>query len=127
MNKKKSLRSNGEDWIHLCGVETQCVLGAYPSERAKSRPVRLSVSLQCDLQHAAQTDRLADTLNYELIEAEIVAVAKKGQFHLVEALAEQVAAVCLAHSGIHAVRVVVEKPGALPLTQKVSVEIVRRK
>ena len=60
-------------------------------------------------------------------EAEAVAVAKKGKFRLVEALAESVAAVCLKHPQVLAVRVVADKPKALPLTQSVAVEILRRK
>ena len=56
-----------------------------------------------------------------------MAIAKKGRITPVEALAESVAAVCLKHPQVRAVRVVVDKPGALPLTQSVAVEIFRRK
>ncbi len=117
----------GEDWIHLQHVKIRCVLGVYPAERVQPRPVWMDISLQCDTRPAAASDKLEDTLNYELIEAEIVGMAKKGRYHLVEALAERVAETCLAHAAVAAVRVRVEKPGALPLTQNVAVEILRRK
>ena len=115
------------DWIHLRGVEMSCILGVYPAERTTSRVVRMDISLACDTQKAAATDRLEDAVNYEMIEAEAVAVAKKGKFTLVETLAERVAEVCLRHAPVKAVRVVVEKPGALPLTKSVAVEILRLK
>ena len=128
MNKpKKASRPPGGDWIHLRRVETQCVLGMYPPERTTNRPVWMDISLECSTRKAAKSDRLEDTLDYESIEAEAVAVAKKGKFRLVEALAESVAAVCLKHPQVRTVRVAVDKPKALPLTQSVAVEIVRHK
>ena len=126
-NPKKKLRPPDGDWIHLRRVEIQCVLGMYPAERTKDRTVWMDVSLECSTRKAAKSDKLEDTLDYESIEAEAVAVAKKGKFRLVEALAESVAAVCLKHPQVLAVRVVADKPKALPLTQSVAVEILRRK
>ena len=117
----------GGDWIHLRRVKTHCVLGVHPAERGKERPVWMDISLECDVRRAARSDQLADTLDYESIEAVVVAAAKRGRFRLVEALAESVAAVCLAHPRVLAARVVVEKPKALPLTQSVAVEILRRR
>ena len=76
---------------------------------------------------AAATDELNDALNYEVIEAAVVALAKKARFRLVESLAALVAETCLGYPGVRTVRVVVEKPHALPLTESVGVEIVRRK
>lgn len=113
------------DWIHLRGVEVSCILGVYPAERTTPRTVCMDISLACDVRKAAATDRLEDAMNYEMIEAEAVAVAIKGKFILVETLAERVAEVCLRHAPVKAVRVAVDKPGALPLTKSVAVEILR--
>ena len=117
----------GGDWIHLRRVEASCILGIYASEREKPRPVWMDISLACDTHQAAKSDKLEDALNYEMIEAEAVAIAKKGKFALIESLAERVADACLRHALVTAVRVVVEKPGALPLTKSVAVEILRHK
>lgn len=125
--KPKTTELRGGDWIHLRKVKATCVLGVHPSERNLERPVWMDISLECDVRKAAASDKLADTLDYESVEAEVVAAAKRGRFRLVEALAESVASVCLAHPGVLAVRVTVEKPKALPLTQSVGVEILRRK
>ena len=115
------------DWIHLRQVAASCILGVYASEREKPRPVRMDISLECDTRRAANSDKLEDALNYEMIEAEVVAIAKRGSFFLIETLAERVAETCLAHAQVNAVRVTVEKPGALPLTKSVAVEIRRGK
>ena len=124
---KRRRPGSGGDWIHLRRTQVHCVLGVHPVEREQKRLVWLDIALECDTRPAARTDQLNDALNYELIEAEVVALAKKARFRLVESLAALVAETCLRHPEVCSVRVVVEKPGALPLTQSVAVEIVRRK
>ena len=123
----RKTKARGGDWIHLRKVEVRCVLGVYPAERRKPRKVRIDISLECDLGGAAKSDLLEDTLNYEVVEAEAIAIAKQGSFFLIETLAERVAEACLKYARVRGVRVVVDKPGALPHTQSVAVEIERRK
>lgn len=115
------------DWIHLRKVKVPCVLGTHPAERRYARSVIINLALECDTRHAAKSNKLEDTVNYELIEHDVFAVAKKGRFRLVESLAERVAAACLKYPQVRGVRVVVDKPGALPHTKSVAVEIYRRK
>jgi D-erythro-7,8-dihydroneopterin triphosphate epimerase len=118
---------SGGDWIHLRKVKVRCVLGVHPAERGRARPVNMNISLECDTRRAAKSDKLEDTMNYELIESDAIAIAKTGHFRLIETLAERVAEVCLKHPQVRGVRVVVDKPGALPHTKSVAVEIERRK
>jgi 7,8-dihydroneopterin aldolase/epimerase/oxygenase len=125
--RKRKKHASVGDWIHLRKVEVRCVLGVYPAERRKPRKVKMDISLGCDLRNAAKSDRLADTLDYELVEAEAVAIARQGHFFLIETLAEQVAEACLRHAPVRAVRVVVDKPWALPHSQSAAVEIERKK
>jgi FolB domain-containing protein len=115
------------DWIHLRKVKVRCVLGVHPAERVRPRPVQMNISLECDTRLAAKSDKLDDTLNYELIEGEAIAIAKKGRFRLIETLAERVAKACLKHPQVRSVRVVVDKPAALAHTKSVAVEIERRR
>ncbi len=123
----RKTKSSDTDWIHLRKLKVRCVLGVYPAERVKPRLVVLNLSLQCDTRCAAKSDRIEDALNYELIESDAMATAKKGRFRLVETLAERVAEACLAHPQVRVVRVVVDKPVALAHTKSVAVEILRRK
>ena len=125
-NQRKA-QSPGGDWIHLRKLKVRCVLGVHPAERGRPRPVLMNISLECDTRRAAKSDRLEDTMNYEVIESDALAIAKAGRFRLVETMAERVAEVCLKHPQVHSVRVVVDKPGVLPHTKSVAVEICRRK
>ena len=115
------------DWIHLRNIRTECILGIYPAERHTPREIRMDISLRCDTRRAAQTGQLADTINYERIESDAIAIAVESRCELIETLAEKIAAACLAHPGVQAVRVTIDKPAALPHTQSVAVEIVREK
>ena len=123
----RKTQSTAGDWIHLREVRVRCVLGVHPAERGHARPVILNIALECDARRAAKTDKLEDAINYELIEAEVIAIAKQGRFRLIETLAERVAEGCLKHPQVRSARVVVDKPAALAHTQSVAVEICRKK
>ena len=117
-------REEAGDWIHLRRTKVECVLGVHPAEREQKRVVWVDLSLECDTRPAAATDELNDALNYEVIEAAVVALAKKARFRLVESLAALVAETCLGYPGVRRVRVVVEKPHALPLTESVETDAI---
>src|SRR5690606_14233286 len=80
-----------------------------------------------DLSAAAAGDELTRTVHYgELAEA-IVSAVERDPVDLIETVAERVAAVALAFSGVAATRVTVHKPNA-PITvpfADVSVTVVR--
>lgn len=117
----------GSDWIHLQNIQVACILGVHPKERRLARRIRMDISVECDTRPAAAADRLDHALNYEWLEGQAVALARKGRFQLVETLAERLAEACLKHRRSRSVRIVVTKPGALSHTQSVAVEIVRRR
>ncbi len=121
-----SRQSAGDgDWLHLRRIPLKCWLGVHPAERRRKRPIRVNLSLMCDCRPAAATDRLEDALNYEEIEAEVAALVRGSRCHLIETLAERIAEACLRHPAVRRVRVVLEKPAALPLAESVAVEIER--
>ncbi len=125
--RNRRTTDGGGDWIHLRRVKATCILGIHPAERAKRRTVYFDVSLRCDTRRAGQSDKIGDTLNYELVEAEVIAVAERGNYFLAESLAERVAEICLRHTQVDEVRVVLDKPGALPHSDSIAVEILRRR
>ena len=114
------------DRILLFDLRVDCILGCYPAERTTPRPVLFQVALDLDTRPAAATDALPDALNYELVESALRRLAADGRFHLLETLANRAADAMLALSpAIRAVTLRAEKPGALPHTRSVAVEVVR--
>jgi len=113
------------DQIHIRDLRLRCVIGVYPDERRDKQDVNFNITLYADLGRAAQTDQLADTVDYKAVKKDIIAMVEASSFQLVERLAERVAEICLGHPHVRGARVVAEKPGALRFARTVAVEIVR--
>src|SRR5712664_3826697 len=110
------------DRILIKDLLVRCVLGLSSEERREKQDVLISVALMTDLEKPGRSDRLEDAVDYRAVKKAVVAAAESSNFHLVEALAECVADVCLSHPGVQRVEVTVEKPGALRFARSVAVQ-----
>jgi dihydroneopterin aldolase/D-erythro-7,8-dihydroneopterin triphosphate epimerase len=115
------------DKIIIRDLLVRCVIGVTAEERREKQDVLITVALGVDLSVAGQSDRVEDAVNYRPLKKRILAVAEASQYHLIEALAERVAAECLDHRGVREVQVSVEKPSALRFARTVAVEMVRKR
>lgn len=113
------------DRILIKDLLVRCVLGLSPEERREKQDVLISIALITDLEKPGRSDRFEDTVDYRAVKKAVLAAAESSSFQLVEALAEQVAAICLSHQRVQRVQVTVEKPGALRFARSVAVEIER--
>ena len=119
--------TDAQDCIHIRGLKLRCFLGTKAHERRRRQGIVVSLTLYADLSCPCRTDRLDDTIDYEAVAGRIAALVRRSQFHLVERLAEAIAAVCLEDSMVSAARVIVEKPAAIRSASAEAVEIVRRR
>jgi dihydroneopterin aldolase/D-erythro-7,8-dihydroneopterin triphosphate epimerase len=115
------------DTIHIKGLLVRCILGTDEDERREKQDVLLHLHLSADLAKAVQSDSLQESVDYRSVKKQVLAEVELTDYHLLETLAERVAAICLSFSGVLEVRVEAEKPGALRFARSVGVEIVRRK
>ena len=113
------------DRIFFEDLRARCVLGVNESERLVKQDVLVGVELWTDVLPAAKSDDFADAVDYRALKKRVLAFVETSAFHLVETLAERVAALCLEDARVERVRVRVEKPGALRYARTVGVEIVR--
>ena len=113
------------DQITIRDLQFRCVIGTGREERREKQDVLAQITLHMDLREAGRTDAIEDTLDYKGLKKEILAMAEVSRFHLIEALAQRMAEICLAHEKVERVEIVVEKPGALRFARTVSVRIVR--
>ena len=74
---------------------------------------------------ARAADRLETVLSYEDVANAIRAIVAEGHVHLIETLAERVAAVCLSDSRVSKVLVRIEKPDIFADIATVEIEIER--
>ncbi len=113
------------DRIYLEGLRVACIIGTRPEERRRSQEITIDVCLHVDLEEPGRSDRLEDTVDYSHLGGEITAMAERTSLQLLERLAEQVAALALAHPKVERVEVKVSKAHALPRGRAAVVEILR--
>ncbi len=115
------------DRIIINDLLVRVVIGVDEDERKDRQDVVINLSLGLDLAAAGASDRLEDSVDYRALKKKILRLAESSQFHLVESLAQAVAALCLEDPAIQEAQVRVEKPGALRFARSVGVEITRRR
>lgn len=93
------------------GLEVQAAIGVHAHEHGRLQPLFVDVELDLG---AGPINRLSDTLDYEGVARIARELAGGEHVALVETFAERVALACLADHRVLAVKVRVEKPGAIP-------------
>lgn len=107
--------------IFVTGLKVEAQIGVYAHEKGRAQPLVVDVELDVP---AAGIERLADTVNYEMIGEAARAITATGHIGLVEAFAERLARACLIDPRVMRARVRVEKPLALaPHAAAAGVEI----
>ncbi len=113
------------DQIMITDLLARGIIGINKDEREKPQDILINLVLFVDTRKAGQSDNLEDSVNYRTIAKRVQALAETAARKTVEALAADVAALCLAEAGVKKVRVRVEKPGAVRFSRSVGVEIER--
>jgi len=101
------------------------VIGITDRERAQPQDILINVILFSDTTPAGVSDSIYDCVNYRTVAKNILAYVEKAQKYTVEALAADLAEICLKETRVEKVRVRVEKPGAVRFARSVGVEIER--
>lgn len=104
-----------EDCILLEGLRIECIIGDLPHERTLPQELFLDLALTCDLRPAAQSDNLADTVNYVAVIDAIRAALIAARCQMIERAAHLAAQAAFeTDPRITACRVTLRKPHALP-------------
>ncbi len=75
------------DRIAIQGLEVDCIIGAYPTERERVQRLSVDIELIVDTERAARSDRLEDTIDYEFVAAQVVFLLQSCRFRLLETAA----------------------------------------
>lgn len=99
--------------IRLKNIQFYGYHGVNAHEREHGGKFEIDVEIDADLTKAAESDSLADTIDYVQLQQAILYVASTQHFHLIEALCERIASHILAQfQSVVVVTVRVRKPGA---------------
>ncbi|MCP4139393.1 MAG: dihydroneopterin aldolase [Chloroflexi bacterium] len=113
------------DKILITNLLAHGIIGVYDEERVTPQDILINITLYTDTRAAAKSDLFDDCINYDALSQKVNKHAESVQRLTVEALAEDIAQICLENVGVKKVRVRVEKPDALDFVEKVGVEIKR--
>jgi D-erythro-7,8-dihydroneopterin triphosphate epimerase len=113
------------DRILIKDLTLRCIIGINDDERREKQDVVITSALPADLTKPGKSDRVEDTIDYSALKKRVLALVEASQFFLVEALAENIAQLCLDNPMVEQAQVTVEKPSALRFARSVGVEITR--
>jgi FolB domain-containing protein len=115
------------DQVFITDLRARGIIGVYDWERKEPQEILVNIVLFTDLRKAGQSDDVNDSVNYASVAKKVQAHAETAGRLTVEALAADLAQLCLVEPGVQRVRVRVEKPGAVRFSRSVGVEIERGK
>ncbi len=113
------------DEIFIKDLVVRGIIGVGEKERSKPQDIVINVSLYTDVLAGGRTDKIEDCVDYRTMAKKIIAFVSVSNRHTVEALATDIADLCLEDKIVKSVRVRVEKPGAVRFSRSVGVEIER--
>jgi FolB domain-containing protein len=117
-----------KDRIWIRALRCRTYVGIEDWEQRDRQEILIDLELETDLSSAGASDRIESTVNYRSVSKRTLAMVEEGRFQLVEKLAQSIATMVLdSFASVEAVRVRVEKPGALRFAESVGVSIERRR
>ncbi len=103
------------------------IIGINDWERIHPQQILINITLFTDTQTAGETDEIENCVNYSTLGKKVLSHAETAARKTVEALAGDIAKLCLEDKRVEKVIVRVEKPRAVSYAGSVGVEIERTK
>jgi 7,8-dihydroneopterin aldolase/epimerase/oxygenase len=113
------------DIVYVRGLEVKTVIGVYDWEREIKQPVTVDLDMACDTSKAAETDEHQYVLDYKIVCVRVTEFIEKSDLKLLEAMAEEIAALIRKEFHVPWIRVRVGKPAAITGAKEVGVLIER--
>lgn len=113
------------DQVQIRDLLVRGIIGITEVERRLPQDILINIVMLTDISKAAKSDDISDCINYSTVAKRVFAYTEKSKRFTVEALAEDIAQLCLEEPGVEGVRVRVEKPHAVRFARSVGVEIER--
>jgi FolB domain-containing protein len=113
------------DQVFINDLLVRGIIGINDWEREKPQDILINIVIFTDLTKAGQTDDITHSVNYRTIAKKAQEKAETAQRLTVEALAADLAEICLQEKRVVKARVKVEKPNAVRFASSVGVEIER--
>ncbi len=113
------------DIVFIRDLQIETIIGIYDWERKIRQVISLDIEMATDIQKAANSDNIDDTLSYKTVAKRLIAFVEESEYELVEALAEKICAIIREEFAVPWVRLELSKPGAVRGSKSVGVIIER--
>ena len=113
------------DIVYIRDLKIDAIIGINDWEREVRQSVSLDLELATDIRAAANSDDIADTVDYKAVTKRVIAFVEESEFLLVERLAERISDIVREEFGVTWLRLRVSKPGAVTGAADVGVIIER--
>jgi dihydroneopterin aldolase len=112
------------DKIFIHALKTEAIIGIFDWERQVKQTVVIDIEISADIDKAALSDSIHDTLNYKRIAKRVLEFVEESKFHLVETLAERTP--CFSwRTSASTGSISLSKPGAIRSSRDVGVMLER--
>ena len=113
------------DIVFIRELQIETVIGIYDWERKIRQVISLDIEMAADIQQAAKTDNIDDTLSYKTVAKRLIDFVEQSNYELVEALAEKICSIIIEEFSVPWVKLKLSKPGAVSGSKAVGVVIER--
>ncbi len=113
------------DKVIIKDILARGIIGVNDWEREKPQDILINIELYTNDRKPSAADVLDESVDYSVMTKKVIQVAETARRYTVEALAEDIAQICLEHPRVLKTTVRVEKPGAVRFSQSVGIEIER--
>jgi len=115
------------DAIIIRDLRVEALIGIHRRERHVQQTLSMDLDIGLPGTQVFESDKVADTIDYEQVALRIKALASAQHYRLVETLADKIVALLISDFGAPWVKVSVAKIGILPNAKFVGVTIERSK
>ncbi len=115
------------DKVIVKDLRARGIIGVNDWEREQPQDILINITAMTDTRAAAKSDKLEDCVDYRALAKKVRGHAETAKRFTVEALANDLAEICLQDPHVARVLVRVEKPGAVRFSESVGVEIERER
>ena len=113
------------DKVIIKNIIARGIIGINDWERDKPQDILINIDLYTEMRVKAASDNIAECIDYSKVTKKVIYHAETAKRFTVEALAEDIAQICLEDPRVLKATVRVEKPGAVRFAQSAGVEIER--
>lgn len=113
--------------IHIKDVVLTPVIGIHAYERGDRQDIVMNLKVTIDASRAVTSDKIHDTVDYEILTAEIMEAVDDSAFKLIESLAHYILDLVMGYEHVVSSTIELDKPKALRTARSVSVCATREK